>query len=377
LGFGGLRRQTLAGRHLIDKTPKRRGVLGLLALVLAALTLGSEAPAAPPSSPPLVGFSYSPELSQWLYRDPSSDLWQLLDATNPDLVRLPVYWEETEPSPGTLDFDVIDQLLSVVALHNLTSSRQTRVILNISARNFLYPELHAPLWAGPRQQPELGDVQAGAAYRLYFDATLARYRSSPLVYAWQVENEPFDYVVNQTTGDDQISLEQMQWEIAEVHMLDPDHAEVTTSFDAWSPLVDWLQLNAPALLAQLHGYPSGHPGPILAVGDVLGLDAYVDSPSTPLRFTSIALRTSWKAEDIGFWAGIARAQNKQVWLTEMQAAPWSASPGAFSTADLVAGAATYRRESPSVVLLWGADTWLQDPSWMKAAVSAMGILRAP
>jgi hypothetical protein len=39
-------------------------------------------------------------------------------------------------------------------------------------------------------------------------------------------------------------------------------------------------------------------------------------------------------------------------------------------------ATDYRQESLQVVLLWGVDTWLQDPAWMAAATHAMAILRS-
>jgi len=92
----------------------------------------------------------------------------------------------------------------------------------------------------------------------------SRYRSSPLLYAWQVENEPFDYVVNDLTGADQITAQQLSWEIAQVHELDPHHEVVTTTFDGWNVSVDMLQLYAPLVLAGLGGYPSGHPEPALS-----------------------------------------------------------------------------------------------------------------
>lgn len=341
---------------------------------MAALLLGSEAPPASAGPPPLVGFSYSPILSQWMETNPAADLRELLAATQPDLVRLPIYWNDTQPSPGVLDFSSIDELLGVVTEHNRTSSRQTRVILTLGARNFMYPELHMPAWAGSRGQPSLGVKQAGADYRNYFDTSVLRYRSSPLVYAWQVENEPFDYVVNETTADDQISMPQMKWEVGEVHRLDPAHRVVVTSFDAWNVMLDWLQLNAPAETT-LRGY-SGHPAQALDVGDALGLDIYVDGPTTPLRFTTVAFRTSLKDQAIRYWAGLARAQGKEVWLTEMQAAPWGDSVDHFTAQDLIDSAAIYRRDPLQVVLLWGAETWLRHPEWMSAAVSAEATLRS-
>ena len=337
--------------------------------------LGSEIPPAPPPGAPLVGFSYSPELSQWMGTDPLSDLARLLDSTQPDLVRLPVYWDVTQPDPRTLDFSSVDQMLAVVSRHNENASRPTRVLLTVGARNFVYPELHEPAWAGPRQQPELELAQQGAAYRLYFDATVLRYRDSPLLYAWQVENEPNDYVINTFTGEDEILPQQIQWEIDEVHHLDPAHRAVTTTYNAWNVIVDWMGMKVPPVLGALHGYPSGHPETSLDQADALGLDIYVDGPSVPLRFTTVALRTSWKAETIRYWAGIAQTEGKQVWLTEMQAQPWSGGSG-YTPSDLLASARTYREDPLGVVLLWGVETWLQDPAWMNAAAESMRILRS-
>ena len=245
----------------------------------------------------------------------------------------------------------------------------------MGARNFLYPELHAPAWAGQRQQPNLGEVQAGAAYRAYFDASVDRYRDSPLLYAWQVENEPLDFVGNTLTGDDQITAAQLSWEIGEVHRLDPNHEAATTSFDGWNVTVDLMQIYAQPVLAALGGSPSGHPAQALAAGDALGLDLYVDGPSTPLRFTSPDLRSQWKAQALAYWAARAKQEGKDLWVAEMQAQPWNGVSG-FTTANLLASAVDYRQEPVKVVLLWGVETWLSDPAWMAAATHAMDILRS-
>ncbi len=348
---------------------------GLVCLAALALLLGSEAwPAARPAAP-LVGFSYSPLTSLALNHAPAQDLAVLLDATDPDLVRLPIYWESVEPAPDSLDFSSIDDLMAVVEEHNQVASRPTQVVLTIGARNFLYPELHEPAWAAPRGQPHLNEVQSEAAYRAYFDGSLMRYRSSPLLYAWQVENEPLDYVGNSITGDDEVKVAQLSWEVDEVHQLDPGRTVVLTSFDGWNSTIDMVHVYAPPLLALVGAYPSGHPGEMLAAGDALGLDLYVDAPSTPLKFTSPDLRSVWKQQALNFWAGQAKGQGKQLWLAEMQAQPWNGSSG-FAPANLVVSAADYRQEPLNVVLLWGVETWLQDPAWMAAAQHAMAIMRS-
>ncbi|HEY1420220.1 MAG TPA: hypothetical protein VGG90_05870 [Candidatus Dormibacteraeota bacterium] len=348
----------------------------LFLLVGVAVMLGSEAWIQPAPPPPLAGFSFSPLVSEWAHRDPQTDLALLLATTNPDLVRLPVYWETVQPAPDQLDFSELDALLAVVASHNQYAPNPTRVVLTVGARNFLYPELHEPAWAGVRQQPVLNQVQSGSAYRTYFESTIARYRGSPLLYAWQVENEPFDYVGNVITGDDQIKVAQLNWEIAEARTLDHVHKIVITTFDGWNVAVDMLQLYAKPALQLLGGYPSGHPGEALAAGDALGLDLYLDGPSTPLKFTSTDLRAEWKEQAVTFWTGQAQSMGKEVWLTEMQAQPWADIAGKFKTSDLVASAVDYRQEGLQVVLMWGVETWLQDPAWLSAATKAMAVLRS-
>lgn len=344
----------------------------LLIAIAAALLLGGEAwPHTQPSAP-LVGFSFSPEESVWAGRDPSRDLALLLDGTQPDLVRLPIYWEDVEPTPGMLDFEGIDPLLRVIADHNLTAPHQTRVVLTVGARNFLYPELHEPDWAGPRDQPYLDQAQSGDAYRLYFESSITRYRNSPLLYAWQVENEPFDEVGNITTGQDQISQTQLAWEVGEVHRLDPMHEAVITTYDGLNVYIDWLEVNAPRLLSDYNG----HPQQALSMADALGLDLYVDGPNVPYRhLTTMYLREEWKQQALHFWAGMANKQGKSLWLAEMQAQPWSDTT-TFGPKDLVASAIDYRQENLQVVLMWGVETWLSDQSWLSAGARAMQILRS-
>ena len=347
---------------------------GLIALVGLACLLGSETWAQPQFPPPLVGFSFSPITSESAGRDARSDLSRLLTATQPDLVRLPIYWDAVQPDPAELDFTSVDELLEVVAQYNQTAADRARVVLTIGARNFLYPELHQPQWVGPREQPYIGDAQSGSEYRTYFDASITRYRDSPLLYSWQVENEPLDDVGNDLTGHDQISAAQLAWEIGRVHELDPLHKAVLTTYDGWNVTVDMLQLYADSIMWQLGG-PSGHPEEALQAGDALGLDLYIDGPPVPHGITTVQLRAAWKQQAVDFWANRAHGMGKDIWIAEMQAEPWNGVTS-FTPRDLLASAADYRQEPVDVVLMWGADTWLQDPAWLSGVTRAMDLLRS-
>jgi hypothetical protein len=124
----------------------------------------------------------------------------------------------------------------------------------------------------------------------------------------------------------------------------------------------------------LFGNPAGHPLDALELGDALGLDVYVVTPSTPLAEASAEKRIDWKAQSLRFWSAKAGQAGKELWVTEMQAAPWTGTDG-FSVADLNASALAYRGSGASVILLWGVETWLDQPQWMAAGRCAMAAMR--
>lgn len=146
-----------------------------------------------------------------------------------------------------------------------------------------------------------------------------------------------------------------------------------TTYDGLNVTVDMLQLWSPMLSSRIG--INGHPDQALRAGDALGLDLYLDGPSVPYRHvTTVDLRAEWKEQAVAFWADRAHARGKDLWVAEMQAQPWS-NAGYFAPSDLIASAIDYRQEKLQVALLWGVDTWLDDPSWMAAASRAMSILR--
>ena len=116
--------------------------------------------------------------------------------------------------------------------------------------------------------------------------------------------------------------------------------------------------------------------PALAAGDVLGLDVYVVTPSTPLNEAPAARRIEWKRQALGYWSSVAAQEGKQLWITEMQGAPWQDTPG-FTPADLEVSAQAYRASSPAAVLFWGVESWLQSRDWMRAGRHSFSILRSP
>lgn len=353
--------------------------IAAVAAILLVAVIGCSAdvshPSPPrPADPPLVGFTFSPKaLDEGT--DASAALATLLRRLAPDLVRLPVYWDEVAPDPGAVDFSSVDRLLDVVAAYDASSPRHhARVVLVAGARNVLTPELHLPDWAA--SDTELTDLLASHPYREYLLLTFRHYARSPLLYGWQVENEPLDST-NPDLGDVDLPESTVRDEVTLLRRIDPVHPIVVTTYDSAALNIDRVQGTAYEWIwdrLPFVGHPVGHPGDALSLGDALGLDVYVVTPSTPLAQASPTQRIDWKAQALTYWANRASDAGKSLWITEMQAAPWRATEG-FTPADLLTSARLYRDTGAEVVLLWGVESWLDDPEWMRAGRQAMATLR--
>lgn len=323
----------------------------------------------------MVGFSFSPKLALAEGEEPIFALQTLLTQLQPDLVRLPIYWDTVAPDPKTLDFSQTDRLLEVLQTYDRSHPlHPVAVVLVVGARNLGNPEVHLPAWAADGES-RLRSLLDRPEYRAYLEAAFARYAGSPLLYGWQVENEPLDNT-NPWLGDVSLPAAQVAKEVELLRSFDPDHPVVVTTYDSSTASLDrrafspfwWLWDHLPG------PRPAGHPLPALQLGDALGLDAYVVTPNTPLREASASTRIAWKRDALEYWWERAQGVNKQLWITEMQAAPWDGRPG-FTTADLLESARAYRTSGASVVLLWGVESWLRSPSWMRSGRLAVRLLR--
>jgi hypothetical protein len=194
--------------------------------------------------------------------------------------------------------------------------------------------------------------------------------------AWQVENEPLDNAsLNQlTTGALPASM--IRSEVDLLRSIDLVHEVVVTTFNSSNVALDARAASPLAwVYARLPGAkPAGHPAQALTMGDTLGLDLYVVTTSTPLDVTTAATRIAWKEDTLDYWQGQAQGHGRALWVTEMQASPWFGTTG-FTVDALVSSALAYRGHGVSAYLLWGVEDWLDSPEWMKAGITAIGLLR--
>jgi len=358
-------------------------VMTIVASAMAAVLVPAAAfptlavdPAPPPLNPPLVGFSFSTAALP-LGTDPQIALDQLLTALQPDLVRLPVYWSTVAPTSTSLDYTEVDGLIDTIKAHNARKgSRHTEVELVVGARNLVFPEVHLPSWLDTRDVTKLEKLLNTPSYRTYLTTTFRRYASLSLLRAWQVENEPLDNAsLNQLTNG-ALPASMIRSEVDLLRSIDLVHQVVVTTFNSSHVVLDVEGASPLAwLYAQLPGAkPAGHPAEALTMGDTLGLDLYVVTESTPLAVISASTRIAWKEEALDYWQSQANKHGRALWVTELQASPWSGTTG-FTTDDLISSALAYRGHGVSVYLLWGVENWLDSPAWMQAGIKAITLLR--
>ncbi len=346
--------------------------LAVLALSQSAVALRGEA------ADTLVGFSFSPgSVSSESGRTSRQALQVLLQRVAPEVVRLPVYWGDVAPAPTQFDFAALDGLIGAIDAYNVGAGRKVRVLLVVGARNIVYPELHLPDWVDEADRSQLGRLYQSSDYREYLQATFDHYAQLPILYGWQIENEPLDNVTTDRDGSIAVPAEVVADEVRLVRAVDPDHPVVVTTFNSSHVSLDRL---GDGPLSPLYASPpgpkaAGHPYDALRLGDALGLDLYVVTPSTNLAEASAATRIGWKGQTLDYWARKSHDAGKELWVTEMQAAPWQDVPG-FTPADLEWSATAYRGRGVSLILLWGVEDWLENDRWMQAGLHAIQILHS-
>ena len=95
-------------------------------------------------------------------------------------LRLAAHWPIIEPTQDSYNFEEIDYQVKRAEEVGAT------VILAVGRRLPRWPECHVPQWAQNLSKEERDSAQIA-----YMTAVINRYKTSPAVTIWQVENEPF------------------------------------------------------------------------------------------------------------------------------------------------------------------------------------------
>lgn len=164
------------------------------------------------------GVSFIADYASYLGVDPD----QTLDAIIHDLgvknLRLVSYWSDIEPAPGQYDFSQLDwQFKQVEAVHGT-------VTLSIGLRQPRWPECHPPAWVDD-SQPE---SQWLPQLETFITKVVERYKNSPALVSYQLENEYFNNFGECHNFDRQRLVKEYKL----VKKLDPKHPVILTKSNA-------------------------------------------------------------------------------------------------------------------------------------------------
>lgn len=238
------------------------------------------------SNQPLqLGVSFIPDYAQSLGLNPQQTMDALLNDLHIKNFRLVSYWDDMEPQPGKYDFGQLDWEFQKAQAAN------AKITLSLGLRQPRWPECHMPSWAA--NEPE--SVWA-PQLNAFITAVVERYKNSPSLQSYQLENEYFLQGFGTCTN---FSRQRLIDEYNLVKKLDPDH-----------PIIIARSNNA-------LGIPLGQPKP-----DEYGISIY--KRVWDGNITHRYLEYPFPAWYYAFLAGLQKiVDGRNMIIHEMQAEPWA------------------------------------------------------
>lgn len=173
--FPVLLREKLAWKSIAVKT----GAIILIGGGLSVLAF-SQRPADLTPGLKEFGVTFSKPWAEELGLDWQKTFLAVLDDLGVKKIRLPAYWTEIEKVSGEYDWFNLDWQIAEA------ERRNAKIILIVGQRLPRWPECHIPEWA-----ESLSKEEQENKLLTVIQAVVNRYKNSPVVEYWQVENEPF------------------------------------------------------------------------------------------------------------------------------------------------------------------------------------------
>ena len=293
------------------------------------------------------GVSFIPDYAQSLGVNPQQNMDALL-GIHVRQFRLVSYWSDMEPTPGHYDFSQLDWEFQKAEQHH------AKIILTLGLRQPRWPECHAPDWANvnapeSQWQPQL---------ETFMQKVIERYKNSPSLQSYQLENEYFLKGFGICPND---TRQRLVSEYNLVKRTDPRH-----------PVIIGRSNNSV-------GFPVGQPQP-----DEFSISVY--KRVWDAGWTHRYIEYPWPAWYYGFLAGFQKIfLHKDMIIGELQAEAWPPNGKSIQQISLAEqnksldasrlksrfeyGRATGMR----TIDLWGAEYWyyrmvkLHDPSLWNVA----------
>ncbi len=147
--------------------------------------------------PPQWGVTISTVYAKQLGLDPKKLFHDIIADLGVKKIRIPLYWQDIEISPGEYDWSLIKDFLLEAEKNNV------KVILVLGRRQPRWPECHSPSWLREKTEKEMQKE----ILRLIKDE-LQEFKDYPAIEGWQVENEPLLRLFGKCPSPDQSFLKE-------------------------------------------------------------------------------------------------------------------------------------------------------------------------
>lgn len=159
--------------------------------------------------PLVIGATFIPTYAESFGLDPKETMTEVIGDLGIKRLRLVSYWDEYEKEQGKYDFTELDWQF------RLAEEKGAKISLAIGLRQPRWPECHMPTWA-----ERLTKAQWSEELKKYMRKVVERYKESPALEEYQLENEYFLEVFGICPDH---SRDRLIDEYNFVKSIDPDH----------------------------------------------------------------------------------------------------------------------------------------------------------
>ena len=171
------------------------------------------------NDPLQLGVTFIPGYARYYGLDPQQTMQAIIDELHVKRFRLVSYWDDIEKNQGTYDFSELDWQFAKA------EAAGAKVNLAVGLRQPRWPECHMPKWAmtEPKEvwYPQLKE---------FMGTVVKRYKNSPALVSYQVENEFFMTIFGECKDFDRTRLVD---EFNFVRQLDSSKPIVVTRSNNW------------------------------------------------------------------------------------------------------------------------------------------------
>lgn len=165
------------------------------------------------------GATFSPYYAEYFGLDPKQTMSAVINDLGVKQLRLVSYWDKSEATRGVYDFTDLDWQFA------MAEKAGVKISLAVGLRQPRWPECHMPTWAH-----DLPTEEWAPLLKDYMKVLIGRYKASPALESYQLENEYFMKVFGECKD---FSRSRLTDEFNFVKSLDPNRPVIVSRSNNW------------------------------------------------------------------------------------------------------------------------------------------------